>query len=105
MPASTAITLAITDAAALGLGLLGGAVLTSAALTVRAGRRVSPAEAVGAVLARGSALVLPAVLLAVGSAAVTLVIQFNSADHPGGAIRDRRRPPRSRPCSASRGSP
>lgn len=78
MPSGTAITLAITDAAALGLGILGGAVLTSAALTVRAGRRVSPAEAVGAVLARGSALVLPAVLLAFGSAAVTLAIQFNS---------------------------
>jgi hypothetical protein len=78
MPASTAITLAITDAAALGLAILGGAVLTSAAMTARAGRRVSPAEAVGAVLARGSALVLPAVLLAVGSAVVTLLIQFNS---------------------------
>jgi Membrane domain of glycerophosphoryl diester phosphodiesterase len=77
MPASTAITLAITDAAALGLAILGGAVLTSAAMTVRSGRRVSPAEAVGAVLARGSALVLPALLLAVGSAAVNLAIQFN----------------------------
>jgi hypothetical protein len=76
-PASTAITLAITDAAGLAMGILGGAVLTSAAMTVRAGRRVSPAEAVGAVLARGSALVLPAVLLAVGSATVNLAIQFN----------------------------
>lgn len=77
MPASTAITLAITDAAALALGILGGAVLTSAAMAVRAGRRVSAAESVGAVLARGSALIVPAILLAVGSAAVTLVIQFN----------------------------
>ncbi len=77
MPASTAITLAITDAAALALGILGTAVLTSAAMAVRAGRRVSPAESVGAVLARGSALIIPAILLAVGSATVTLVIQFN----------------------------
>lgn len=77
MPASTAITLAITDAAALALGILGAAVLTSAAMSVRAGRRVSPAASVAAVLARGSALVLPAILLAIGSATVTLVVQFN----------------------------
>jgi hypothetical protein len=77
MPASTAITLAITGAAGTGVGILGGAVLTAAAMAARAGRQVSPAEAVGAVLARGSALVLPAILLAVGTAAVSLVIQFN----------------------------
>jgi Membrane domain of glycerophosphoryl diester phosphodiesterase len=47
-------------------------------MTARTGRRVSPAGAVTAVLARGSALVVPAVLLAAGSAIVTLAIQLNS---------------------------
>lgn len=78
MPLSTAITLAIAGGAATGLGILGSCVLTAAALTARAGRRVSPAAAVITVLARGSALVLPAVLLAVGSATVTLAVQLSS---------------------------
>jgi uncharacterized membrane protein YesL len=78
MPLSTAIIFAITAGLTTGLGILGSCVLTAAALTARAGRRVSPSGSVMAVLARGSALVVPAVLLAAGSAIVTLAVQLNS---------------------------
>jgi hypothetical protein len=77
-PTSVAITFAIAGGASTGLGILGGCVLTAAAMTARAGRRVSPAAALGAVLGRGTALVLPAVLLAIGSAVVALAIQLNA---------------------------
>ncbi len=78
IPTSTAVIFAITGGLATGLGILGSCVLTSAALTARAGRRVVPTEALMAVLARSSALVVPALLLAVGSTVVTLTIQLNS---------------------------
>jgi hypothetical protein len=78
MPTSTAVTFAVAAGAAAGVGLLGACVLTAAALTARAGRIVSPTAAVMAVLARGSALVVPAVLLGAGTAVVTLAVQLNS---------------------------
>lgn len=78
MPLGTAIIFAITAGLTTGLGILGSCVLTAGAITARAGRRVSPSGAVMAVLARGSALVIPAALLAAGSAVVTIAVQLNS---------------------------
>lgn len=78
MPLSTAVIFAITAGLTTGLGILGSCVLTAGAITARAGRRVSPSGAVMAVLARASALVIPAALLAAGSAVVTLAVQLNS---------------------------
>jgi uncharacterized membrane protein YesL len=78
MPLGTAVIFAITSGLATGLGILGSCVLTAGAIAARAGRRVSPSESVMAVLARGSALVVPAVLLGAGSAVVTLAVQLNS---------------------------
>ncbi len=78
MPTGTAITFAFADGAAIVLGILGTCVLTAAAMAARAGRRVSLAFAVMAVGARRSALVLPAVLLGLGSTLVTLAIQLNA---------------------------
>jgi hypothetical protein len=78
IPTGTAVIFAITGGLATGVGILGSCVLTSAALAARAGRRVSPTEALTAVLARSSALVVPALLLAAGSTLVTLTIQLNS---------------------------
>ena len=78
MPLGTAVIFAITAGLTTGLGILASCVLTSGAITARAGRRPSPSGAVMAILARGSALVIPAALLAVGSAVVTLAVQLNS---------------------------
>jgi hypothetical protein len=78
MPLGTAVIFAISAGFTTGLGVLGSCVLTAGAITARAGRRVSPSGAVIAVLARSSALVIPAALLAMGSAVVTLAVQLNS---------------------------
>jgi hypothetical protein len=78
MPTGTAITFAFADGATIALGILGTCALTAAAMAARAGRRVSPTFAILAVVARGSALVLPAVLLGLGSTLVTLAVQLNA---------------------------
>jgi uncharacterized membrane protein YesL len=78
MPLGTAVIFAITAGLTTGLGILGSCVLTAGAITARTGRRPSPSGAVVAVLARSSALVLPAALLAAGSAVVTIAVQLNS---------------------------
>lgn len=80
MPAGLAVVIAVAGGASIGLSLLGTCVLTAAALTARAGRRVSPPLAVGAVLSHGSALITPAIVLALGSIAVTLPIELSSRD-------------------------
>ena len=80
MPSGLAVVIAVAGGASVGLSLLGTCVLTAAAMTARAGRRVSPPVAVAAVLSHGSALILPAVILALGSIAVTLPIELASQD-------------------------
>lgn len=78
MPTSTVITFAVAGGASIAVSILGGCVLTSAAMTARAGRLVAPLQALAAVLSRGSALVLPALLIAFGSIAITIPLTLSA---------------------------
>jgi hypothetical protein len=78
MPTSTVITFAVAGGASVAISILGGCVLTAGAMTARAGRTVSPTRALAAVLSHGSALVLPAILIALGSIAITIPLTLNA---------------------------
>ena len=78
MPTGTVITFALAGGASVAVSILGGCVLTAAAMRARAGRPVSAPQALTTVLSHGSALVLPAVLIALGSIAVTIPLTLNA---------------------------
>ena len=78
MPTSSVITFAVAGGASVAVSILGGCVLTAAAMTARAGRTVSPSRALAEVLRHGSALVLPSILIAFGSIAITIPLTLNA---------------------------